>query len=287
MKLVRYGAKGLEKPGAVDKEGRIRDLSGIVPDITAEMLSPANLASLCAVDLEKLPLVSASTRIGVPCSGTGKIVCVGLNYHDHAAETGQAVPDEPILFLKALGALNGPNDPVVLPKNSTKSDWEVELGVVMGSRARYVSKLDALACVAGYCVINDLSERAFQLERGGTWDKGKGCDTFAPVGPWLVTADEVTAPNCLDLWLDVNGVRYQTGNTRTMVFDIPTLISYVSQFMTLNPGDLISTGTPPGVGLGRTPPSYLKAGDRMRLGISGLGEQNQQVFAWDEALLDQ
>jgi 2-keto-4-pentenoate hydratase/2-oxohepta-3-ene-1,7-dioic acid hydratase in catechol pathway len=286
MKLVRYGAKGLEKPGAIDKEGRIRDLSGIVPDITAETLRPANLASLCALHLEKLPLAGASARIGVPWNGVGKIVCVGLNYRDHATETGQAVPDEPVLFLKAISALNGPNDPLVLPKDSTKSDWEVELGVVMGSRARYVSNLDALDCVAGYCVINDLSERAFQLERGGTWDKGKGCDTFAPVGPWLVTADELREPDSLDLWLDVNGIRCQTGNTRTMVFDIPTLISYISQFMTLKPGDLISTGTPPGVGLGRTPPSYLKAGDRMHLGITGLGEQRQRVFAWDEALLD-
>lgn len=286
MKLVRYGAKGLEKPGAVDKDGQIRDLSGIVPDITAEMLSPASLKSLREVDLDKLPLVSASTRVGVPCSGIGKIVCVGLNYRDHAAETGQAVPEEPVLFLKATSSLNGPNDPVVLPKNSLKSDWEVELGVVMGSRARYVSKTDALACVAGYCVINDLSERAFQLERGGLWDKGKGCDTFAPVGPWLVTADEVTSPNRLDLWLEVNGVRCQTGNTQTMVFDVATLISYISQFMTLHPGDLISTGTPPGVGLGKTPPSYLKPGDSMRLGITGLGEQEQQVFAWDEGLLD-
>ena len=286
MKLVRYGAKGLEKPGAVDKDGQIRDLSGIVPDITAEMLSPVSLKSLRAVDLDKLPLISASTRRGVPWTGIGKILCVGLNYRDHAAETGQAVPEEPVLFLKATSSLNGPNDPVVLPKNSLKSDWEVELGVVMGSRARYVSKGDALACVAGYCVINDLSERAFQLERGGLWDKGKGCDTFAPVGPWLVTADEVTSPNRLDLWLEVNGVRCQTGNTQTMVFDVPTLISYISQFMTLNPGDLISTGTPPGVGLGKTPPSYLKPGDSMRLGIAGLGEQEQRVFAWDEGLLD-
>jgi 2-keto-4-pentenoate hydratase/2-oxohepta-3-ene-1,7-dioic acid hydratase in catechol pathway len=280
MKLLRYGAKGKEKPGAVDVNSRIRDLSNIVQDITAETSSPASIAQLCAMDLEKLPIVNTPVRIGIPYRGIGKVICIGLNYRDHAAETGQAIPDEPILFLKATSSLNGPNDPIILPKDSRKSDWEVELGVMIGSRASYVSKKDALGCVAGYFVVNDLSEREFQLERGGQWDKGKGCDTFGPVGLWLVTSDEIADPQCLDLWLEVNGIRCQTGNTRTMIFDVPNLISYISQFMTLNPGDLICTGTPPGVGLGRTPPTYLKPGDTMRLGISGLGEQVQEVFAW-------
>jgi 2-keto-4-pentenoate hydratase/2-oxohepta-3-ene-1,7-dioic acid hydratase in catechol pathway len=287
MKLLRYGIiKGHEKPGMFDKDGRIRDLSEFISDINAEILSPDGLSKLNALDVAKLPIVDDPIRFGIPYRGTGKIICVGLNYRDHAAETGQAVPDEPVLFLKAISALSGPNDPVVLPKGSLKSDWEVELGVVIGRKARYVCRTEALSHVAGYCIVNDLSERAFQLERGGQWDKGKGCDTFGPVGPWLVTTEEISDPQTLDLWLDVNGIRCQSGNTRTMVFDVATLISYASQFMTLNPGDLISTGTPPGVGMGRTPPVYLKAGDTMRLGISGLGEQEQQVFAWDAALLD-
>ncbi len=285
MKLLRCGAKGAEKPGLLDPEGRIRNISGIITDITPETLSPASLSALHALDLANLPIIDAAVRYGVPFCNVGKIICVGLNYSDHAAETGQSVSKEPILFLKATSAVNGPNDPVVLPKGSCKSDWEVELGVVIGQRAQYINRKDALSYVAGYCIINDLSEREYQLERGGQWDKGKGCDTFGPVGPWLVTADEVSDPQDLDLTLDVNGVRVQTGNSRTMVFDVAALISYISQFMTLNPGDLISTGTPPGVGMGKTPPVYLKPGDTMRLGISGLGEQTQQVFAWDSALL--
>lgn len=286
MKLLRYGPRGAEKPGLLDAQGQVRDLSLVVSDISPITLSPSELEKLQALDASRLPIVEAPGRFGMPCCEVGKIICVGLNYRDHAAETGQAVPNEPVLFLKASSALTGPNDPVVLPKNSLKTDWEVELGVVIGSKARFIDRDQALSYVAGYCIVNDLSEREYQLERGGQWDKGKGCDTFGPVGPWLVTADEIDDPQALDLWLDVNGIRCQTGNTRTMVFDVPTLISYISQFMTLNPGDLISTGTPPGVGLGRTPPLYLKAGDRMRLGISGLGEQAQQVFAWDVALLD-
>jgi len=286
MKLLRYGAKGEEKPGILDKDGRIRDLSEFISDINVEILSPHGLSKLNALDIAKLPIVDDPIRFGIPYHGIGKIICVGLNYRDHAAETGQEVPDEPVLFLKAISALSGPNDPVVLPKGSLKSDWEVELGVVIGRKARYVCRNEALSHVAGYCIVNDLSERAFQLERDGQWDKGKGCDTFGPVGPWLVTTEEISDPQTLDLWLDVNGIRVQAGNTKTMVFDVATLISYISQFMTLNPGDLISTGTPPGVGLGRTPPVYLRAGDTMRLGISGLGEQEQQVFAWDAALLD-
>lgn len=286
MKLLRYGPRGAEKPGLLDAQGQVRDLSLAVSDINPITLSPSELEKLQALDASRLPIVEAPRRFGMPCREIGKIICVGLNYRDHAAETGQAVPNEPVLFLKASSALTGPNDPVVLPKNSLKTDWEVELGVVIGSKARFIDRDQALSYVAGYCIVNDLSEREYQLERGGQWDKGKGCDTFGPVGPWLVTADEISDPQALDLWLDVNGIRCQTGNTRTMVFDVPTLISYISQFMTLNPGDLISTGTPPGVGLGRTPPLYLKAGDRMRLGISGLGEQAQQVFAWDVALLD-
>ncbi|HLS42300.1 MAG TPA: fumarylacetoacetate hydrolase family protein [Paenalcaligenes sp.] len=285
MKLVRFGEVGQEKPGIVDSNGQIRDLSGVVSDISAEMLSDEGLAKIAAVDVEQLPVVANPGRIGTPYSGLGKFLCVGLNYSDHAAETGAQVPEEPILFNK-WSKPTGPNDAVVLPQNSVKTDWEVELGVVIGKKARYVSLEDALNHVAGYCVVNDISEREYQLERSGTWDKGKGCDTFGPIGPWLVTRDEVADPQNLDMWLDVNGQRFQTGNTRTMIFDVAYLIHYISQFTTLYPGDLISTGTPPGVGLGQTPPVYLKAGDVMKLSIEGLGEQQQEVFSWNADLLD-
>jgi 2-keto-4-pentenoate hydratase/2-oxohepta-3-ene-1,7-dioic acid hydratase in catechol pathway len=288
MKLLRYGPKGNEKPGLLDADGTIRDLSGLLPDLTARALADAGLlARLAELDPKALPAVAQPVRYAPVVADIGKLICVGLNYSDHAAESGMAVPAEPVLFTKATSAIIGCNDPVVLPQGSVKSDWEVELGVVIGKRARYVDEADALDHVAGYCVVNDLSEREYQLERGGTWDKGKGCDTFGPVGPYLVTADEVGDPQALDMWLDVNGKRYQTGSTRTMVFTVAQLVSYISRFMTLNPGDVISTGTPPGVGLGQKPePVYLKPGDRMRLGIAGLGEQEQTVHAWDPALID-
>jgi 2,4-didehydro-3-deoxy-L-rhamnonate hydrolase len=286
MKLMRHGAKGAEKPALVDASGRMRDLSGMLPDIGCATLSPESLRRLRGVEPHTLPLVESPGRIGVPWSGCGKFICIGLNYSDHAAETGAAVPTEPVVFMKTTSCMVGCNDPVVLPQGSLKSDWEVELGVVIGSRARYVSEAEALDHVAGYCVVNDLSEREYQLERGGQWDKGKGCDTFGPVGPWLVTRDEVADPQTLDLWLDVNERRFQNGNTRTMVFGVAQIVSYVSRFMTLYPGDLISTGTPPGVGLGQKPPLFLKAGDSLRLGIAGLGEQSTRVHAWDAALLD-
>ncbi|MBO1113191.1 fumarylacetoacetate hydrolase family protein [Bordetella petrii] len=287
MKLLRHGAKGAEKPALVDAQGHVRDLSGTIDDITADTLSETALVRLRALDPASLPVVEQPGRLAPPWAGMGKFICIGLNYADHAAESGLPVPQEPVIFMKATSALIGCNDPVVLPRDSVKSDWEVELGVVIGRRARYVSEADALAHVAGYCVVNDLSEREYQLERGGTWDKGKGCDTFGPVGPWLVTADEVADPQALDLWLDVNGRRMQNGSTRTMVFGVAELVSYVSRFMTLNPGDLISTGTPPGVGMGQKPaPVYLKPGDTMRLGIAGLGEQQQRVHAWNPELID-
>jgi 2,4-diketo-3-deoxy-L-fuconate hydrolase len=286
MKLLRHGPKGQERPALLDSQGRLRDLSGVLADITAATLSPASLQRLRALDPHALPRLDAPARLAPPWSGMGKFVCVGLNYADHAAETGAPVPKEPILFLKANSALAGANDAVVLPQGAVKGDWEVELGVVIGMTARYTSEHDALAHVAGYCVVNDVSEREYQLERGSQWDKGKGCDTFGPVGPWLVTADEVADPQRLDLWLDVNGARMQTGNTRTMIFGVAQLVSYISRFMTLHPGDLISTGTPPGVGLGHKPPRFLRPGDEMRLGIAGLGEQHQRVAAWDAALLD-
>ena len=287
MNLMRFGTKGNEKPAAVDAQGVVRDLSGVIPDLRASDLSRESLAKLAALDLSTLPAVTQPGRIATPYSGLGKFICVGLNYSDHAAESGMAVPSEPVLFTKAISAVIGCNDPVVLPKNSLKSDWEVELGVVIGTTARYVDIEQALEHVAGYCVVNDLSEREYQLERGGQWDKGKGCDTFGPIGPWLVTADEIADPQNLDMWLEVNGHRFQTGNTKTMVFGVAHLISYISSFMTLYPGDVISTGTPPGVGLGQKPtPLYLKPGDTMRLGISGLGEQNQTVHAWNPALID-
>ncbi|SMP59590.1 fumarylacetoacetate hydrolase family protein [Noviherbaspirillum suwonense] len=287
MKLMRYGPKGNEKPALVDSQGRVRDLSGLTPDIHAAMLAPEGLRTLAEVDVDSLPVVANPGRIAPPYSGMGKFICVGLNYADHAAESGMPVPAEPVLFTKATSALVGCNDAVVLPQDSAKGDWEVELGVVIGATARYVSEADALKHVAGYCVVNDISEREYQLERGGTWDKGKGCDTFGPVGPWLVTADEIADPQNLDMWLEVNGQRFQNGSTRTMVFGVAQLVSYISRFMTLYPGDLISTGTPPGVGMGHKPsPVYLKPGDVMRLSIAGLGEQTQKVHAWDPALID-
>ena len=287
MKLIRYGAKGAEQPALVDANGQLRDLSGELPDITAAALSQHSLNRLRSLDPTSLPLVDKPGRIAPPWSGCEKFVCIGLNYADHAAEAGMAIPKEPIIFMKPISARVGPNDAVVLPQDSVKGDWEVELGIVIGTKARYVSEADALSYVAGYCVVNDVSEREYQIERGGTWDKGKGCDTFGPVGPWLVTTDEIADPQQLDMWLDVNGKRFQTGNTRTMVFGAAQLVSYVSRFMTLYPGDLIATGTPPGVGMGVKPnPVFLKPGDTMRVGIQGLGEQFQTVHAWNPELID-
>jgi len=286
MKLMRHGAKGAEKPALVDDHGRVHDLSGVLPDITASTLEAKNLDKLRRLDIGTLPVVEKPGRLAPPWSGMGKFICIGLNYSDHAAETGAAIPKEPIIFMKPTSALVGCNDPVVLPQGSVKGDWEVELGVVIGTKARYVSEADALKHVAGYCVVNDVSEREYQIERGGTWDKGKGCDTFGPVGPWLVTADEIENPQELAMYLDVNGKRCQNGSTKTMIFGVASLVSYCSRFMTLYPGDLISTGTPPGVGLGMKPPTYLKAGDEMHLGIAHLGEQRQRVYAWDPALID-
>lgn len=280
MKLVRTGRPGDERPGLIDAHGQVRDLSGVVDGLTAEWLSPLALTRLAQVDPESLPVAEGSARFSVPWTGIGKIIAIGLNYADHAAEAGMPLPAEPIVFLKANSSLNGPNDAVMLPRGSEKADWEVELGVVIGTIARDVSREEALGHVAGYCVVNDVSEREFQIERGGTWDKGKGCDTFCPVGPWLVTRDEIADPQSLGLWLDVNGERMQTGTTATMVFDVATVVSYVSRFMTLHPGDLICTGTPPGVGMGFKPPRYLQAGDTMRLGIDGLGEQQQTVVPY-------
>ncbi len=283
MKLLRYGPKGQEKPGLLDASGTIRDLSGHIADITPDTLTPAGLAQIAAIDPASLPAVEGSPRYGIPIHGVRKFIAVGLNFADHAAESNLPVPAEPVLFTKAVSCLNGPNDPVMIPKDSQKTDWEVELGIVIGSRARYVSEEAALDHVAGYVLINDVSERAFQIERGGTWDKGKGCDTFGPVGPWVVTSDEVGDPQDLDMWLEVNGHRYQNGNSRTMIFTCRQLVSYISQFITLEPGDLITTGTPPGVGMGLKPePKYLKAGDVIRLGISKLGEQRQDVVAWTQ-----
>jgi len=275
MKLLRYGPSGAEKPGVLDSEGRIRDLSAHVADIAGATLSPDGLAALAALPLDSLPIVDPAVRLGPCVTGTGKFICIGLNYSDHAAETGATVPTEPVIFMKATSAIQGPNDPVEIPRGSVKTDWEVELGVVIGKTAKYVSEADALDHVAGYCVINDLSERAFQLEHQGQWTKGKSADTFGPVGPWLVTKDEVADPQALDMWLEVNGHRYQSGSTRTMVYGVAFVVSYLSRFMSLRPGDIISTGTPPGVGLGQKPPVYLKVGDRMELGIQGLGQQRQ------------
>ena len=277
MKLVRYGNPGKEKPGLIDAEGKLRDLSAVVKDIGPEQLGDAALDKLRKLKTANLPLVKGSPRMGSPVAGVGKFIAIGLNYADHAAESGLPIQKEPIVFMKATTCIQGPNDPVMLPKGSKKTDWEVELGVVIGTKARYVSQKEALSCVAGYCTINDVSEREYQIERGGTWDKGKGCDTFGPLGPWLVTRDDVPNPQKLDMWLDLNGKRMQTGSTRTMIFSVAKLVSYVSQFMTLMPGDVITTGTPPGVGLGMKPPLYLKKGDVMTLGIEGLGEQQQLV----------
>ncbi|MFP3518352.1 fumarylacetoacetate hydrolase family protein [Pseudomonas sp. SIMBA_077] len=279
MKLLRYGEKGQERPALLDDNGDLRDLSALITDIAGEALSPQSIARLQALDPSSLPLVTGSPRLGACVGQVGKFICIGLNYADHAAETGAAIPAEPVVFNKWTSAIVGPNDAIEIPRNSRKTDWEVELGVVIGKGGRYISESDALEHVAGYCVINDVSEREFQLELGGTWDKGKGCDTFGPLGPWLVTRDEIADPHQLDLWLEVDGKRYQNGNTRTMIFQIPKIVSYLSQFMSLQPGDVISTGTPPGVGLGIKPePVYLRAGQHIRLGISGLGEQNQRTI---------
>jgi 2,4-diketo-3-deoxy-L-fuconate hydrolase len=281
MKLLRYGPMGQERPGLLDRHGRVRDLSGLVGDIDALTISPAGLARLAAIDASSLPEVSRPVRLGVPVAGTRKFIAIGVNFADHAIEAKLPIPVEPIVFLKALSCLSGPDDAVMLPKGAVKGDWEVELGVVIGGNARHVEEVDALSCIAGYCVVNDVSERDYQFNRGGTWDKGKGCDTFGPVGPWLVTADEVPDPQNLDMWLDLNGRRMQTGNTRTMIFGVAALISYVSRFMTLEPGDILTTGTPPGVGMGIKPdPIFLNAGDIMQLGIVGLGDQRQEVIGW-------
>jgi 2-keto-4-pentenoate hydratase/2-oxohepta-3-ene-1,7-dioic acid hydratase in catechol pathway len=281
MKLLRYGPPGQEKPGLLDASGVIRDLSGHIADIGPAELSADSLKRLAAIAPESLPKVEGPVRYGAPVIGVGKFLAIGLNYSDHAAESNMPVPTEPIVFMKATTCIQGPDDEVMLPKDSVKSDWEVELGVVIGKTARYVDEDKALDYVAGYVTVNDLSEREYQLERGSQWDKGKGCDTFGPIGPWLVTSDEVGDPQDLDMFLDLNGQRMQTGNTRTMVFGVASLVSYLSRFMTLAPGDVITTGTPPGVGLGHKPePLYLKAGDTMRVGIAKLGEQNQVVVPW-------
>lgn len=279
MKLLRHGRPGAERPGILAPDGTVRDLSGIVPDISGATLLPDALDELAALDFHRLPMVAAGTRIGPCVGGVGKFLCIGLNYADHAAESGMEVPKEPVLFMKATSSICGPDDGIVIPIDSTKTDWEVELGVVIGTEAKYVSEADALHHVAGYCVINDLSERAFQLEGTGQWVKGKSADTFGPIGPWLVTKDEVPDPQNLNLWLEVDGHRYQNGSTRTMVYGVAHLVSYLSRFMSLQPGDVISTGTPPGVGLGQKPPVYLKPGQTVRLGIEGLGTQTQRVTA--------
>ncbi|MDP3425311.1 MAG: ureidoglycolate lyase [Burkholderiaceae bacterium] len=283
MKLLRYGPVGQEKPGLLDAKGCVRDLSGVVPDVAGKVLLPAQLAALRALDPMSLPLVPGvpqhDLRLG-PCVGqVGKFICIGLNYADHAAEAGMAVPPEPVVFNKWTSAICGPDDAVQIPRGSLKTDWEVELGVVIGQGGRYIDEADAMAHVAGYCVVNDVSEREYQLERGGTWDKGKGCDTFGPIGPWLVTADEVPDPQALSLWLEVDGQRRQNGSTATMVYGVAFLVSYLSRFMSLQPGDIISTGTPPGVGMGHKPPIYLQPGQTMRLGVQGLGVQTQAVVA--------
>jgi len=280
MKLLRHGPAGQEKPGVLDSEGSIRDLSSYVGDLSPDVIAD-ELKNLQALDIDALPKAGiAGMRLGPPVANIGKIVCVGLNYRDHAAESGMAAPDEPVLFMKATSAICGPNDKIILPRGFSKADWEVELGVVIGATARYVTEQQALEHVAGYCICNDVSERAFQLEHEGQWVKGKSADTFAPLGPWLVTADEIIDPHDLNLWLEVNGRRYQEGNTCNFIFNVPQIISYISRFMTLNPGDVISTGTPPGVGMGQRPPVYLQPGDEMRLGIDGLGAQSQHVVAY-------
>jgi len=283
MKLVRFGAAGQEKPGILDAEGRVRDLSGLAPDIGPDLLRPDRLDALRGLDVEALPMVAGTAqqdlRLGPCVARPGKFICIGLNYADHAAESGMALPAEPVVFGKWTSCISGPDDDVLLPRGSVKTDWEVELGVVIGSGGAYIHEADALRYVAGYCVVNDISEREYQLERGGSWDKGKGCDTFGPIGPWLVTADEIADPQALNLWLDVDGRRYQQGSTVTMVFSVAHLVSYLSRFMRLEPGDIISTGTPPGVGMGCKPPVFLRPGNTMRLGINGLGVQTQRVVA--------
>ncbi len=280
MKFVRFGPPQHERPGIVGSDGQIRDLSTVISDLSGDALAPERLRRLAEVDVSSLPLAPPNARLGPCVAGIGKFVCIGLNYADHAAETNAAIPEEPILFMKATSAICGPNDDIIKPRDSTKLDWEVELGIVIGKQARYVDEAAALEHVAGYCVINDISERAFQLERGGTWDKGKGCDTFGPIGPWLVMPDEAGDVTNLSMWLSVNGKRYQNGSTRTMIFKPAFLISYLSRFMSLHPGDVISTGTPPGVGLGQKPPVYLSVGDVMELGIENLGTQRQKVVDW-------
>lgn len=277
MKLLRYGERGQEKPGCMDSAGRIRDLSAFVPDIDGKALVPDALDRLRNLDTEMLPIVDGTPRIGPCVGGIGKFICIGLNYADHAAEAGLPIPSEPIVFNKWLSAVSGPYDEVVRPRGAEKVDWEVELGVVIGRGGAYIDEADAMRHVAGYCVVNDVSERAYQMERGGTWDKGKGCDTFGPLGPWLVTADDIPDPGNLDMWLEVDGQRHQNGNTRTMIFSVPFIVSYLSQFMSLQPGDVIATGTPPGVGAGMKPPTFLQTGQVMRLGIAGLGEQQQRL----------
>ncbi len=279
MKLLRHGPSGSEHPGLLHSDGTIRDLTGLVPDIGGAVISEAGLAMLRAIDPATLPVVDPATRLGPCVAGTGKFICIGLNYSDHAAETGAKVPVEPIIFMKATSAIVGPNDPIVIPRTSEKTDWEVELAVIIGKKAKYVSEADALDYVAGYAITNDVSERAFQTERAGQWTKGKSCDNFGQIGPWLVTKDEVADPQDLSMWLTVNGVTRQNGSTRTMVYGVKHLVAYLSQFMTLHPGDVISTGTPPGVGLGMKPPQFLKAGDVVELGIAGLGQQRQDVIA--------
>jgi len=281
MKLLRYGPVGQEKPGLLDADGAIRDLSGVIADLGPAEISPAGLAILAALDVSSLPRVEGNPRLGAPVKGSPKFLAIGLNYADHAAESNMPIPPEPVFFTKATSCIQGPNDDVMIPRGSVKTDWEVELGVIIGTRASYVEEADALAHVAGYCTINDLSERDYQLNRSGTWDKGKGCDTFGPIGPWLVTADEVGDPQNLAMWCEVNGKRVQDGNSNTMVYGIAKLISYLSEFLTLEPGDIITTGTPPGVGMGQKPePWYLKAGDVVTLGIEKLGDQRQDVVAW-------
>jgi ureidoglycolate lyase len=275
MKLLRYGERGAEKPGILDRNGKVRDLSGHVGDISGDSLTAAGLAKIAAIDVESLPIVAEPGRYGPCVSRTGKFICVGLNYADHAAETGAAIPEEPILFMKATSAITGPNDNVIIPRKSKKTDWEVELGIVIGDEARYVSEADAMKHVAGYCLINDVSEREFQAERGGQWTKGKSADSFGPIGPWMVTRDEIADPQDLKMWLSVDGTMRQNGSTKTMIFGVSFLVHYISQFMSLQPGDIISTGTPPGVGLGMKPPLFLKAGQTIKLGIDGLGEQTQ------------
>ncbi|WP_116810728.1 fumarylacetoacetate hydrolase family protein [Steroidobacter cummioxidans] len=280
MKLVRYGQAGAERPGMLDREGAIRDLGGVIRDIDGAALTPQRLRELKELQVETLPRVQGAPRLGPCVARPGKFLCIGLNYADHAAETGAAIPTEPIIFMKATSALSGPNDAVIQPRGSTKLDWEVELAFVIGTECRYVDEAAGAAAIAGYFVCNDVSERNFQLERGGQWDKGKGCDSFGPIGPWLVTADEVGDVSNLAMWLEVNGRRYQDGSTRTMIFKPAFLVSYLSQFMSLQPGDIVTTGTPPGVGLGQKPPVYLNVGDEIRLSIQGLGEQRQKVVAY-------